>query len=66
MISSMLAGGVYHGIRINTKHTSYFHIPKATFMPWRIVAEPIELSYSRRRAEAGRVGCAKQENVVAK
>jgi DNA-binding MarR family transcriptional regulator len=29
MISSMLAGGVYHGIRINTKHTSYFHISKS-------------------------------------
>jgi len=29
-------------------------------MPWRIVAEPIELRYSRRRAEAGRVCCAKQ------
>jgi hypothetical protein len=66
MISSMLAGGVYHGFRVNTKHTSYFRIFKSNLHAMAIVAEPIELSYSRRRAEAGRVGCAKQENVVAK
>jgi DNA-binding MarR family transcriptional regulator len=45
MISSMLAGGVYHGIRINTKHTSYFPISKSNLhaMADRCRADRIEL-----------------------
>jgi DNA-binding MarR family transcriptional regulator len=45
MISSMLADGVYHGIRINTKHTSYFHISKSNprAMADRCRADRIEL-----------------------
>jgi hypothetical protein len=65
MISSM-TGGVYHGIRIIRSILRISIFSKATFMPWQAVAGPIELRYSRRRAEAGRAGCAKQENVVAK